>query len=154
MIELRWETDIRATAERIFSLLADLRDYDRWLPPSAAFRGTHEISEGPIGIGTTYVEPGPFGVRHGRVTEFAPPTRLCFEQPMTARPAALGVIGIHLVHTLARGAAGVRLSRTLRLEPRGPVRIATPLIVRAFRAENERMMAALKAYAEKAEAGG
>jgi len=48
MIELKFETEIRASAERAFSLLADLRDYDRWLPRSSAFHGTVTISEGPI----------------------------------------------------------------------------------------------------------
>jgi uncharacterized protein YndB with AHSA1/START domain len=36
---LRFEAEIRAGAERVFSLLADLRDYDRWLPKSPAFHG-------------------------------------------------------------------------------------------------------------------
>ena len=100
MIALHWETEIRARAERVFALLAELRDYDRWLPNSSAFRGTGSISAGPIGVGTTYVEPGPLGVRHGRVTEFVPPTRLAFEQPMTLRPNAMGVLGIRLFMNL------------------------------------------------------
>ena len=103
-------------------MLADLRDYDRWLPGSSAFKGTHGISEGPFGVGTTYVEPGPLGVRHGQVTEFAPPTRLSFEQPMSLTPKAFGVIGIQLFHTLTQGAGSVRMHRELQLEPRGIVR--------------------------------
>ncbi|MFZ1961673.1 MAG: hypothetical protein WA926_04195 [Methylovirgula sp.] len=148
MIDLHWEADIRASAERVFWLLAELRDYDRWLPRSSAFRGTINISEGPIAVGTTYIEPGPFGVRHGNVTEFVPPTRLCFEQPMTAKPKALGTIGIRLFHTLTSGIDTVRLRRELHLEPHGPVKIVTPLVVLAFRAENARMMKMLKAFAE------
>ena len=35
--DLRFEASIRATADRVFSLLVDLRDYDRWLPRSSAF---------------------------------------------------------------------------------------------------------------------
>ncbi len=100
MVELRFEADIEATAERVFSLLVELRDYDRWLPPSSAFHGTTRISDGPIGIGTTYVEPGPFGTRHGVVTALVRPTQLDFEQPMTLRPRFLGVLGIRLFHTL------------------------------------------------------
>jgi hypothetical protein len=67
---LRWETEISASAEGVFSLLAELRDYDRWLPRSTAFNGTTQISEGPIAEGTTYIEPGPFGTRNGKVTKF------------------------------------------------------------------------------------
>jgi uncharacterized protein YndB with AHSA1/START domain len=148
MIELRWEADIRASAERVFSLLAGLRDYDRWLPRSSSFNGTDNISEGPIGVGTTYIEPGPFGVRHGKVTEFVPPTRLSFEQPMTMKPQALGVIGIRLSHTLTPGVDSVHLLRALQIEPHGPVKFALPFVMLAFRAENARMIKTLKAFAE------
>ena len=151
MIALHWDTEIRAGAERVFALLAELRDYDRWLPGSSAFHGTSSISAGPIGVGTTYVEPGPFGVRHGKVTEFVPPTRLAFEQPMTLRPAAMGMIGIRLSMSLMPGADGVRVRRELQLDPQGPVKLVMPLVLRAFRAENTRMMRVLKDYAERAE---
>lgn len=149
MTDLRFEAEIGASAERVYTLLADLRDYDRWLPNSAAFRGTVRISDGPIAVGTTYLEPGPFGTRRGAVTRMEPPTQLCFEQPMTLKPALLGTIGIKLSHTLTpRGPASVHLARVLELSPRGPVGLLMPIIVPAFRAENQRMMKTLKAYAE------
>ncbi|MEJ0065284.1 MAG: SRPBCC family protein [Caulobacteraceae bacterium] len=148
MVELTFEADIRASADRVFSLLADLRGYDRWLPPSPAFRGTTTISEGAIAVGTTYIEPGPLGTRRGVVTEMVRPTRLAFEQPMTLKPAMLGVIGIKLLHTLTLEGPSVRLRRDLDLVPRGPVRWAMPFVVRMFRTENERMMRTLKSYAE------
>ena len=148
MIELHWDIDIRAAPERVFSLLAELRDYDRWLPGSSAFRGTHRISEGPISVGTTYVEPGPFGVRHGKVTEFDPPRLLAFEQPMTMRPSVFGVIGIRLRMTLTPGGDMVHVRRELQLDPRGPVKLLMPAVLPAFRGENVRMMKTLKAYAE------
>jgi uncharacterized protein YndB with AHSA1/START domain len=149
VIKLRFEVEIQASAERVFDLLADLRGYDGWLPRSGAWRGTNHISPGPTRLGTTYVEPSPFGVRHGRVTEFDPPTRLGFEQPMTSKHLALGVIGIRVVHTLTPEGGGVRLLRVLELEPRGPVRLILPVLVAPFRAENVRMLRALKAFAEK-----
>ncbi len=148
MTELKFEADIGASAERVFSLLADLRRYDRWLSASAAFHGTVRISDGPIAVGTTYVEPGPLGTRHGIVTQMDPPTRLAFEQPMTLKPRLAGVIGIRLRHTLTPNGASVHLKRELALAPQGPIGLAMPLVARMFRAENERMMRALKAYAE------
>jgi hypothetical protein len=39
----------------------------------------------------------------------------------------------------------------LQLDPQGPVKLIMPLVLRAFRAENERMMRVLKDYAERAE---
>ena len=148
MIELRFERLIGANAETVFALLADLRDYDRWLPRSQSFHGTSRISDGPLGVGTTYIEDSPFGVRHGIVTGFVPPTRLDFEQPMQLKPAFLGEIGIKLFHVLAPQKQGVHLLRRLELSPKGFVTPLVPLIAQAFRMENERMMAALKTFAE------
>ena len=153
LIELRFERLIRAPAERVFALLADLRDYDRWLPRSTAFYGTSRISDGPIGTGTTYIEDSPFGVRHGIVTAFAPPTTLNFEQPMQLKPAFVGEIGIKLFHTLTPQGDRVSVLRELQLASKGAATLLMPVIAQAFRAENERMMNALKTFAE-AEAGG
>jgi uncharacterized protein YndB with AHSA1/START domain len=122
VVELKFEAEIRSSAERVFSLLAELRDYNRWLPGSSAFHGTVSISEGPIAVGTTYVEPGPLGTRHGVVTAMDRPTRLAFEQPMTLKPPFLGVIGIKLFHTLTPKRSSVHLLLALQLWPRGPVR--------------------------------
>lgn len=149
MIELRWEADIRASAEQVFSLLAELRDYDRWLPRSMAFKGTTDISPGPIAAGTTYIERSPLGTRNGRLTELDHPRRLNFEQPMTMRPRVFGVIGIKLFHTLTPEGESVHLLRLLQLSPRGLVRFVMPLVVRAFRTENERMIKILKEFAER-----
>jgi hypothetical protein len=148
MIALSWEADIAADADEVFSLLVELRDYGRWLPGSSAYHGTVEISDGPIRVGTTYIEPGPLGTRIGRVTKLIRPTALDFEQPMTMRPSILGVIGIRLFHTISPQANSVHLVRRLVLSPQGPVKLATPLVVRAFTAENERMMQSLKTFAE------
>lgn len=148
MIALRFKAEIQASAERVFALLADLGGYDRWLPRSWAWRGASHISAGPTRVGTTWVEPAPFGVRHGRVTAFDPPTRIGFEQPMTPRRRVVGVIGIGLVHTLTPVGQGVRLLRILELDPRGPVRLAMPLLVAPVRGENARIVRALKAFAE------
>jgi hypothetical protein len=46
MVELRFEAEIRASAERVFSLLAE-----RWLPKSSAFHGTVAISEVAAAVG-------------------------------------------------------------------------------------------------------
>jgi hypothetical protein len=101
MIALNWETEIAADADGVFSLIVELRDYGRWLPNSSAYHGTLEISDGPIRVGTTYIEPGPLGTRIGRVTKLIRPTTLNFEQPMTMKPSVLGVIGICLFHTIS-----------------------------------------------------
>src|SRR5260370_1889732 len=85
MVELPAAADIRCSAETIFELIIDFPGQARWLTKSSAFHGTHEVSSGPVGLGTTYTEPGPFGVRHGEVTELERPTKATFHHPMTLK---------------------------------------------------------------------
>src|SRR5580700_7147905 len=103
MIDIPSEADIRCTAEKIFDLIIDFRGQDRWLPHSSAFHGTAEISADPVTLGTTYLEPGPFGVRNGTVTEFERPGKITFHQPMTMRLHS-GTLDVTLRYTLTPNA--------------------------------------------------
>jgi uncharacterized protein YndB with AHSA1/START domain len=149
MAKLRFEIDVRAPLEQVFALITNLRAYDTWLAGSTAFHGTTTISDGPIRVGTSYVEPGPFAVRHGRVIELVPPTRVAFEQPMTLRPGFFGVVGIQLACDLIQVADFVRVRRSLDLTFHGPVKLARAVIIRLFKDENERTLDALKSFAER-----
>ena len=149
MTKLHFEIDVRAPPEQVFALITNLRAYDTWLPGSTAFHGTTTISDGPIRVGTTFVEPGPFAVRHGRVTELVPPLRVAFEQPMTLRPGFFGVVGIHLACDLIQAADSVRVRRSLDLTFHGPVKLARAALIRLFKDENERTLDALKSFAER-----
>ncbi|MCX6398384.1 MAG: SRPBCC family protein [Propionibacteriales bacterium] len=148
MPEIRVETDIAASAEDIFDVIVDLRGYDRWLPASKAFPGTTEISAGPIGVGTTYVESSADGIRHGTVTAFDRPNGVVFEQPMTMKPRALGTVDIAVTYTLAPAGTSTHVVRVVDLTLPLALRPARPIVLRAFRREIERTVAALKAYVE------
>jgi uncharacterized protein YndB with AHSA1/START domain len=78
MIDIPSEADIQYPAEKIFDVIIDFRGQDRWLTKSSAFRGTTEISSHPVALGTTYREPGPFGVRNGTVVECERPAKITF----------------------------------------------------------------------------
>ncbi len=152
MTVLRFDYEIAANADRIFSLLAQLRDYDRWLPRSSAFHGASSISDGPINVGTTYTEESPFGICRGVVTAYDPPTQLDFHQPMTLRPALLGWIDILVSHVLTQSGQITRVQRCIELSPGGLARLFMPIIACLFSVENRRMCDRLKIVAE-AEAG-
>jgi uncharacterized protein YndB with AHSA1/START domain len=142
------EADIHCPADKIFDVITDFGGQDRWLAKSAAFRGTTAISAGPVMLGTTYVEPGPFGVRNGVVTEFERPSAITFRQPMTLRLGA-GVVDVTLRYTLTPGpAAGVtHVARVVTMTVPRRLRLIQPVLVRAFRAESMRTLMALKAHA-------
>jgi uncharacterized protein YndB with AHSA1/START domain len=150
MPDLHFTTLIEGSAETVFALLADLSHYDRWLPGSKAFGEITQIAPLPVGLGTTYIDAGPSGTRHGEVTEYDPPTRISFHQPMQVKQGVLtGTIDIHLRHTLEQEEQMTRVNRDLTLRIHGLLNVAQPFVLAAFRQENERMLLALKQYVEK-----
>jgi uncharacterized protein YndB with AHSA1/START domain len=140
--------DIRCPAETIFDLITDLRGQHRWLTTSSAYRGTTEVSANPAVLGTTYREPGPLGVRDGRVTEYERPTKITFHQPMTMR-FHTGVLDVTMRYTLTPAGSTTHVERHVTLGVPVQLRLLQPVIERAFRIESSRTLDALKAYADQ-----
>jgi uncharacterized protein YndB with AHSA1/START domain len=151
MVAFSLTAEINGPAERVFDAIVDLRGYGRWLDSSADYGGTVEISTDPVAAGTTYVERSGVGVRHGTVTELVRPTRVAFDQPMTMRPKAFGVIDIRATYTLTPMTDSVRVERVVVVEFPWQLKLAAPLVVPRFRKESERTIQALKAFLEASE---
>lgn len=150
MPDLHFSILINGSTKTIFALLADLSQYDRWLPGSSAFGEIRDIAPLPVGLGTTYIDAGPAGIRYGEVTEYDPPIRLSFHQPMQVKQGLLrGTIDIHLRHTLEQVGQTTRVNRDLTLGVQGLLKVAQPFVISAFRQENERMLQTLKQYVEQ-----
>jgi uncharacterized protein YndB with AHSA1/START domain len=150
MPEMHFSVLINGSAETIFALLADLEHYDRWLPGSAEFGSIIEIAPLPVGLGTTYIDAGPSGVRHGTVTEFDPPRHLSFHQPMLVKRGMVrGTIDIHVRQNLEPEDQMMRLTRDLTLNIHGLLKAVQPVVIAGFRRENERMLRILKQYVEQ-----
>lgn len=148
MIEIPSEADIFCPVDDVFAIIADFTGQDRWLPRSSSFRGTVDMTENPVLLGTTYREPGPLGVRNGMVTEYDPPTRLTFHQPMTLR-FGLGTLDVVLRYVLTPGPESTHVRRVVTLGvPWRPVKVLQAVVVREFRTESARTLAALKEYAD------
>jgi uncharacterized protein YndB with AHSA1/START domain len=148
MIEIQYETEVHCTAEKIFDVIVDLHGYDRWLATSNALWGITDISSDPVALGTTYIESESKGVRHGTVMELEPPTQVAFHQPMTMKPRFLGIIDIHVRYTLTPEASSTRMRRVVRPTLPWQLKLGQPLVARGFRAEGERTLLALKAFAD------
>jgi uncharacterized protein YndB with AHSA1/START domain len=147
MTEIRSEADIRCSAEKIFDTIVDLRGQHRWLAKSSAFHGTTEISSNPVRLGTTYREPGPFGVRNGTVTELERPAKITFHQPMTMKLHS-GTVDVTMRYMLTPGAGSTHVTRVVTLRIPWSLKLLQPLLVHAFRAESGRTLLALKVYAD------
>jgi uncharacterized protein YndB with AHSA1/START domain len=150
MPDLHFSILINGSADTIFALLADFAHYDRWLPGSKGFGEIRDITPLPVGLGTTYIDAGPLGTRHGKVTEYDPPTRLSFHQPMQVKQGLLrGTIDIHVRLTLEPVEQMTRLNRDLTLHIHGLLKVAQPFVIVPFRRENERILQVLKQYVEQ-----
>jgi hypothetical protein len=84
--------DIKSPITTVFTTLTDLSSYPTWLPHSSSFKGTTQVSETPVKLGTTYLEPGPAGLRKGEIVEFDEPVKVTFHQPMSLRPYWMGMV--------------------------------------------------------------
>src|SRR5713226_6602920 len=114
MVEMPSQADIHCPAEKIFDLITDFRGQERWLGKSSAFHGTDEISSNPVTLGTTYREPGPFGVRNGTVTECERPAKITFHQPMTMK-FGLGIVDVTTRYELTPGTTTTHVRRAVTI---------------------------------------
>ena len=81
---IRYEsrTTIDRPVEEVFARLADLRDYGTWMHRTGLFRRCHQVSDGPIALGTTYLDATRMGTYRGEVTVFEPPSRIGFRETL------------------------------------------------------------------------
>jgi uncharacterized protein YndB with AHSA1/START domain len=148
---LRFTERIVGSPQTIFDLISDMPNYPRWLPGSSSFGGTTQVAPYPVRLGTTYLDAGPDGERPGAVTGYDPPKSIAFHQTMLVKKGPLTAdIDIHIRYTLepADGATEVVRALDLTIRIPGPLKVAKPLVVAAFRKENVRLLAELKRYVE------
>jgi len=144
-------TRIAGSPEIIFDLIADMPNYGQWLPGSEAFGATIKVSPYPVRLGTTYLDGGPAGERPGVVTEYDPPKRISFHHTMLLKKGPLTAdIEVNIRYSLNALEDATNVVRALDLRIQMPMllRIAQPLVIRAFRKENLRILSELKRYVE------
>jgi uncharacterized protein YndB with AHSA1/START domain len=151
IVEIPLQAEVHCSARGIFEVIADLQGQNRWLAPSTAFRGTVDVSDNPVRLGSTYREPTPQGVRHGEVTEFEPPRRITFHQPMSLRP--FGRIDIVQRYTLEPLGQTTLVRREAVVGIPAYLRPAARIILNTTARESERTLTALKAYCESLPGG-
>jgi uncharacterized protein YndB with AHSA1/START domain len=147
------EITIAAPRSKVFAVLTDLPAFSEWLPQSSAFKGTTSVSESPVKLGTTYLEPGPVGLRKGEVVEFEEPSKVTFHQPMSMKPYFLGIVlDVRVEMVLKEGeGGGTILERNVKLGYPAVFRPFKGLVDEEFRKESWRTMELLKKHAESLE---
>lgn len=81
---IRFESSvvIRRPVGVVFERLADVPGYGQWMHRTGLFRRCGLTSEGPVGIGSTYVDATRMGTFEGEVTEFVPSSRIAFRETL------------------------------------------------------------------------
>ncbi len=81
---IRYETHttIDRPISEVFQRLADVNGYGTWMRRTGLFRRSERTSDGPLGIGTAYLDATRMGTFRGEVTDYEPPSRLAFRETL------------------------------------------------------------------------
>ena len=147
-----YSSSIAAPPELLFDLLADMPNYDRWLPPSGQFARTTDVEPYPVQLGSRYHygkpdQPGKDW--RGTVTGFQRPGSIDFHHTIGVRQLRT-TVDVHIHYSFEPDQTGTVVNRWLILDFTMPAvfRPLRPVITAKFDQENLRTMAAVKQYAE------
>jgi uncharacterized protein YndB with AHSA1/START domain len=118
---------IRRSVEDVFGFLADFENVPKW---NYAIVETRKMSTGPVGVGTTYLQVRSVPSRSEErfeVTAYDPPQRLEVR-------GQLGPFPSRVAYALDAVPEGTRVTNTVELELRGPMRLVGPVAVPRVRA--------------------
>jgi uncharacterized protein YndB with AHSA1/START domain len=145
MPTLHFTTNIEAPCETIFDLIADITQYDRWLPRSSAFGAVTQVSPTPVGQGTTYVDQGPSGTMKGSIIEYQPPTRITFQQSMPVKLLVIsGNLELRIQYTLEPLEHATRVNRDVTFHLPAMLLVAQPIIASTISRESKRLLQIMK----------
>ena len=66
----------------VFARLADLDGYGEWMHRTGLFRRSGQASDGPVGLGTAYLDATKMGTFRGEITDYQQPSRLAFRETL------------------------------------------------------------------------
>jgi uncharacterized protein YndB with AHSA1/START domain len=141
MSTLHFTTHINGRSETVFALIADLPNYDQWLPRSRAFGSVAQITPVPVGLGTTYIDSGSSGTMRGSVIDYQPPACIAFEQSMPVKLLLFAAtLTLTIRYTLESSGQATHVDQEVSFQPRGVIKVAQPIIMATIRRESGRIL--------------
>jgi carbon monoxide dehydrogenase subunit G len=154
MAEMHFTVFIQRPQEEVFSLIADLANYDAWLSPSSLYKSQPTFSDNPIKLGTIYTDVGQAMPLRGEVTEFEPPNRITFRQgTQIKRFGITGALDIQIRYTLGPMDDGTRVDRDTTVRVGGILGLFETVLLSSIKRENERILGKMKAWLENVPEG-
>jgi uncharacterized protein YndB with AHSA1/START domain len=144
MSSVRVEIDeiIERPVEQAFAQAVDLSHYADWMPHTGVFKKSSQISDGPIGVGTKYVDQGRMGTFRGNVVEFHRPSRVVFDERL--RWFGVPVAETRLQYEFRDAPGGTAVHHVAETDLFGPFRLMKPIVAVIGRGERRRTLTALK----------
>lgn len=139
------DTVIERPVEELFDRLVNISEYPEWLPKSRVFLDTRQTSEGPVGVGTTFVDKTRIELIElfrGEVTDFQRPTKVHFR--MRLRRLGMNVMESRPAYYLEPVDGGTRLHLIAEGELYGIFKLMKPYVAMRAREERIRTVNALK----------
>jgi len=134
-------TMINRPPAEVFAFLADLENLPQW---NYALSETRKISDGPVGVGSRYLQTRTLPTRSEEtleVTSYEPDHLLAIHGPLGPFQA-----DVSYVVTAAEG--GTSLSNTMDLQPAGAARLIAPLAASRVKSAVATNLGALKQLLE------
>jgi uncharacterized protein YndB with AHSA1/START domain len=144
MSGVRVEIDevIARPIEEVFERATDLSQYADWMPHNGVFKNCSDISEGPVRLGTTYLDQGRMGSFRGEVSEFERPSRVVFKETLHWFGAL--VVAARIEYDFSPDPRGTAVHHVGESELHGIFRLMRPMVAVIGRGERRRTVTALK----------
>jgi uncharacterized protein YndB with AHSA1/START domain len=142
MAHINGEITINRPVQEVFDFVADERNEPRYNPRMLS---AEKLSPGPVGLGSQFrvvmqSRPRPVEMTI-ECTGYEPPRRL-------ASTTHLSTMDIQGTLTFDPVPTGTRMCWSWQLQPRGVLRLMTPLVARMGRRQEQRIWASLKRVLE------
>ena len=146
MAHVEGQITIHRPVDEVFDVVADERNEPRYNP---RMRRAEQTSPGPIGVGTTF---------HAESASLGRPVEMTitftnFERPQRLTSAThMSTMDIQGTLTFDPVPEGTRMRWSWQLEPRGMLKLMTPVVVLIGRRQERAIWTGLKRYLEAQEA--
>src|SRR5437764_14323277 len=141
---VRYET--RTTIDRpisdVFARLADSDGYTTWMRRTGLFRRSGQTSDGPVGLGTAYLDATSMGAFRGEVTDYEPAARIGFRE--TLRWFGSDLMEARPSYTLQEDRDKMIVHHVAEGELFGMMRLMKPVAALLARSERARTLESLR----------
>lgn len=143
MVKVEFIFLVEKPIEQVFELISDISGYRRWAPDKSKFFIENKItSEGPIGLGTTYIDQLRWqGKSIGEIVQYQPPFKIKFQQKTFF---GMPVFRSKFKYTLKTRQNSTEVTHSAQAMPYGFFKLLEPILSNIVRSERTRTCHAIK----------